>query len=596
MVEMLSLALTLAFLLLAGLSWRLWWQQRSTPLIWLGAMFTAIAVARVISDVMALGFVDAGPGVEAMGRVMRVSVVAFPYLLFRFAAALTNPSRQARLVAGVAAVVAIVATAVVPMPPAGEAVPAWLSAYLLAVMVVWTALTGWVVARLWRAGADQPGVVRRRIRTLAVAAAALNIALLVAAANRGVNADLSAVTQVVALGSAALFYAGVHAPEPLRSAWRRAQERELSTTEAGLMAASSREEVLTRALPYVSHVLGGDAALFVHREGGESVEGDPARLDELRGRLGAGAAGDAPSLEGDSLVLTLAEGQLAVAANAYTPVFGSDEIELLDRFGSVLDLALSRARLFDAEQESRLRAQALSSDLEALLYGIPHDLRTPVVSVLGYIECLEEDHRDTLDEEGRSFLERLRVNAAYIDRLINDLLGLSRAGQIPDHVEPVDLSALAEHVVEDLARQHPQATFRIDPTPLVLIDPDRARQVVTNLLGNALAHSGRPDVTVRVGPAATDADGQACVRVVDDGRGVPAADRDRVFGIFQHADDDTFERSRGSGIGLAMCRRIVQHAGGRIWIADPPPGGGTDIRACLPPALPATHDTTEANA
>ncbi|MGH2722084.1 MAG: ATP-binding protein, partial [Actinomycetota bacterium] len=120
------------------------------------------------------------------------------------------------------------------------------------------------------------------------------------------------------------------------------------------------------------------------------------------------------------------------------------------------------------------------------------------------------------------------------------------------------------------------ARFEIGALPVLSMNPVRARQLFTNLLDNAVVHGGRPDVTVRV--AAVEApDGSVVVSVSDDGVGIPERYREKVFGVFERLEG---RRGRGTGIGLAVCRKIVESIGGRIWIAVSEQG--TDIRIEMP--------------
>jgi len=115
-----------------------------------------------------------------------------------------------------------------------------------------------------------------------------------------------------------------------------------------------------------------------------------------------------------------------------------------------------------------------------------------------------------------------------------------------------------------------------DRLPLLWINPVRARQLFSNLVHNAAAHAGRPDVRVAV-RAAVEPDGSLELSVADNGVGVPADYREKVFGVFERLDRDG---SGGTGIGLPICRKIVEHLGGRIWFADS--AQGADLHLTLP--------------
>lgn len=586
-MEVLQSAGAVAFLAVAALAVRLWWRHRSVPSAWLAWTFVVLA-AGIVSSRLAATLPD-GLAADSARWLARVGIVAFPYLLFRFVATFQPVDRRVLRAGGVLAGAVLAATAVLPVPTVEGPAPARYTGYVLVVLLVWSGLSSWAVWRLWRSGQRQPTVARRRMRTLAVAAAVLNAALIMAgfSTTAGGPAMLTAAIQSAGLLSAVLFYVGFAPPPLLRQMWRRADERKLWAAEGELMAATSGSEVVTSMLPYFSRLLGGGAAAFVDRGGRATMHGTvPKRLlTHLREEADPEAAATR-----DVLVVDLQEGRLGIVVSPATPLFGREELELLRWLGTLMDLAAHRAELYDREQQARARAEVLAGELEALVYGLSHDLRSPVVSALGYVECLAEDYGDLLSGDGTHFLERLRANVEYMDELVGDLLSLSRVGRVDETPEPVDLSALVEHVAGELRREHRQATIDVDSLPVVHMDRPRARQLFTNLIANALLHGGRPDVTVRVRAVGQAENGQACVSVSDNGRGIAEPDRHRVFGLFERLDGGG-KGTQSTGIGLAMCRRIVEHAGGQIWIADS--DAGADVRVALPLATPGVPERME---
>jgi signal transduction histidine kinase len=588
-MEILRTLVAVAFVLAAAVAVRLWWQRRSAPAAWLAGAFTVLALGVVESRLTT--FVPGGLAV-VLERLARMAVVAFPYLLFRFGVAFHPLGPRPRRAAGVLAAALMALSALIPQP-AGDDVPAWYAGYVLAVVVVWTLLSTWVVLLLWRSGRGQATVARRRMRTLAVAAAVLNAALVGAgiSATAGAPAPVPELIQSTALLSAGLFYVAFAPPPFVRAAWRRVDERALWKAERDLMAATTSTEVVTSMLPHISHLLGGGGALFVDRRGRQLSYGSPP--PSLRDHLARDDTPVGESVATSSYVtLSLRSGRLGVAASQVTPLFGSEEVELAGWLGTLTDLAMNRAELYDLERQARARAEELTGELEALVYGISHDLRSPIVSVLGYLDCLDEDQGHRLDDEGLHFLARLRVNAEYMDRLIADLLELSRVGRVEEQPEPVELSSLAEEIAAELSRDHPAATIEVGGLPVVRMGQTRARQLLENLMANAVVHSGRPDVTVRVATVESNGSGEACIAVSDDGQGIPTPYRDKVFGLFERLESTDKDAGSGTGIGLAMCRRIVEQLGGRIWIADS--DSGTDVRIQLPLAYRPPAPQTEA--
>jgi signal transduction histidine kinase len=266
---------------------------------------------------------------------------------------------------------------------------------------------------------------------------------------------------------------------------------------------------------------------------------------------------------------------------------------MLERVGTLVDLALQRAALFEQERVSRRHAEAASAELETLLYSVSHDLRSPLISVLGYLDVLRQEHADALTGEGPHYLDRISVNAVYMQSLISDLLELSRIGRNDPAPQRLDLHVLAEQVLEAARMSHPRAQLALDgQLPVVVMSDVRVRQLLTNLVDNALKHGGRDDLTLTIG-AGTGATGDLLIRVADDGRGVPPEYRERVLRVFERLD--AARATSGTGMGLAICKRIVESFGGRLAL-DGPSGGattGTTITIELPvdvvadPGLPS---------
>jgi signal transduction histidine kinase len=152
--------------------------------------------------------------------------------------------------------------------------------------------------------------------------------------------------------------------------------------------------------------------------------------------------------------------------------------------------------------------------------------------------------------------------------------------------EEVALTALVNDIADELRSRHPSARIDVEPLPAVEINPVRARQLFTNLLENAVAHGGRADLHVTVRPL--DTAGATTVSVADDGVGIPAAYREKVFGIFERLDGQG--HPDGTGIGLAICKKIVEQAGGDLSIAES--SVGADFRIRLPSPSPAPAAAT----
>jgi signal transduction histidine kinase len=232
-----------------------------------------------------------------------------------------------------------------------------------------------------------------------------------------------------------------------------------------------------------------------------------------------------------------------------------------------------RAELLEREQAGRAKLERANADMESLLYTVSHDLKSPLFALLGYLDLVRLEGGEGLGEAA-VYVDRMAGTAGYMQQLINDLLTLSRIGRMEARSEDVDVSTVAASVIAESQTAHPGARFEVGPLPLVHMSPVRARQLLTNLVDNAVRHSGRPDVTVTI-EAVAEPDGGAKLCVSDDGRGIPTEDRERVFGVFEHlqqrGDGD------GTGVGLAVCRKIAEHVGGSARIVDASTGARVEI-------------------
>jgi signal transduction histidine kinase len=228
-----------------------------------------------------------------------------------------------------------------------------------------------------------------------------------------------------------------------------------------------------------------------------------------------------------------------------------------------------------------------NAELETLLYSASHDLKSPMVSLLGYLEYLKLDYGDVLGQEGGRYIARMSDCTLYMQRLIRDLIDLSRVGRTGGDAVDVDLAELVQTIVDEAGAAHPGVGFRIGRLPMVAGDPVGFRQLFTNLVENAVRHGGRPDLTVTV-EGRSRADGGLELSVRDDGRGIPPEHRERVFGVFERLEGPS--TGAGTGMGLAICRKIVELLGGSIGIHG---SRGTEVRIVLPAAVSARWPARE---
>ena len=234
-----------------------------------------------------------------------------------------------------------------------------------------------------------------------------------------------------------------------------------------------------------------------------------------------------------------------------------------------------------AEEALRGKTRELersNAELEAFAYVASHDLRQPLRVISSYLTLLERGMGKSLDDEARECIDFARDGAQRMNRLIVDLLEYSRVGRKAKPFRPVPLDEPLRLALLNLevAVQDAGATVTVEgpdggALPAVAGDDNELMRLFQNLIGNAVKYRepGRPPV-VRVTVALNRQGGApaVCVDIRDNGIGIAAEDRDRVFGIFQRLHRrDEYE---GTGVGLAVCKKVVEHHGGRLWVEGPP--------------------------
>jgi signal transduction histidine kinase len=560
------------FVGLAVVTFLLWRRHRSEAAAWAAATFGSLALV-----VIAAAFYgpDPEPGAipEWFTKLLVAVIVLFPYFLFRFAATFLAPARSIIRTATVVVGAMLLWTFFLPhFPEQGTPPRGMFLAYLVALIVIWTALSLPVALMLWMRGRRQPTLPRRRMRFLALATFGINLSIVISGSSGGSEADLRRViTQTIGLLSAAAFYLAFAPPGPLRAWWRRTEEASLQRAAVGVSGATTLDDVTEVLLPKVAPLFGGRGAVLIGKThgviGAHGIPAFEADLIDADIRAGRGEHGSR-----DVITLPLRNGWIAVQSSAYTPFFGNEEIDLLRSIGAFIDLAIDRSELFEAERRARAEVERASEELESFLYSVSHDLKSPLVALSGYIGYLLEDYGDRLGGEGREFVERMTANAKYMEDLIQDLLELSRIGRMQTEPSDVDVEALVRDIGREIESLHPGVSVLVSSLPDLWMNPLRARQLFTNLIENAAQHAGRPDVNIHIS-SITRPDGSAEVSIRDNGQGIPADYRERVFRVFERLEPDD---EGGTGIGLSICRKIVDSLEGRIWVEESTEG--TDIR------------------
>jgi signal transduction histidine kinase len=260
---------------------------------------------------------------------------------------------------------------------------------------------------------------------------------------------------------------------------------------------------------------------------------------------------------------------------------GSQRTEV-GRLSEALNGMLTRIESsFRAQQSSEAQARASEERMRRFVADASHELRTPLTSIRGFAELYRQGAVST-PAETRRLMQRIEAEGARMGLLVEDLLHLARLDQQrPLTITPVDLAAVAGDAVHDARAVQPDRPIALHldeslaDVPIVLGDEARLRQVVGNLVANALTHTPTTArVTVSVGEDATDPD-VLMLTVADEGPGMTEADAERVFERFYRADTSRAREAGGSGLGLAIVASLVAAHGGTVELVTAPGKGAT---------------------
>jgi signal transduction histidine kinase len=275
-------------------------------------------------------------------------------------------------------------------------------------------------------------------------------------------------------------------------------------------------------------------------------------------------------------------GWILLAGRLMHDSFSDEDERLLSVLGAQLGIALLQANLHKriTEQAASLerrviertaQLEATNRDLESFSYSVAHDLSSPLARMSGFAKLLEAGIKAGKFEKLPGYVDRIIRCVASMTGLINGLLDIARASHSELVRERVDLAAMLEQVLDE-QNARARASVRIGSLPVVLGDAASLRQVWTNLVSNALKYSAKRD-SPEIGIACDIGASEAVFRVRDNGAGFDPNLGARLFSVFQrlHADSE-FE---GSGVGLAIIRRIIERHGGRVWAEGRPDAGAT---------------------
>ena len=289
---------------------------------------------------------------------------------------------------------------------------------------------------------------------------------------------------------------------------------------------------------------------------------------------------------------TLGVVEVTVKPNAPPP--DEHRLAMLHSFLRHASTAIRNARLHERVLADRERLNVLTGtledknkQLEAFVYMISHDLKAPLVSIQGFLSLLSEEYGPMLGEDGQFYLGRVRGNAEHLQRLIQQLLELSRIGRVERAKEWIDMDSVVDEIVESLAPRLRDAGIQLRlerPLPGIFGEPTQVREIVMNLLDNSIKYMGeslRREIALTAKSSAADVE----FIVSDSGSGIAPEYRERVFQMFQRLPTPG-SVVEGNGVGLAIVRKIVETHGGRVWVESEGVGKGSQFHFVLPKGAP----------
>jgi PAS domain S-box-containing protein len=266
--------------------------------------------------------------------------------------------------------------------------------------------------------------------------------------------------------------------------------------------------------------------------------------------------------------------------------FGSatdiDELEnrVAQRTAEIKEHEKEIVKLNQSLQEHALNLENANKELEAFIFSVSHDLRAPLRAINGFSMILLDEYKNKLDPEGQAMLEKVWNNADRMRQLIEDLLRLSKTGRHALSFTYIDMNALFNSMIEETKQLYPerQIISLIREMPGAYGDISLMKQVLLNLLSNAVKFSGNRECSeIEIGGSRNN--GEIYYFVKDNGTGFDMKYADELFGVFRRLNNA--EGFEGTGVGLALVKRIIEKHGGKVW-AQSEPGNGATFSFSLP--------------
>ena len=378
--------------------------------------------------------------------------------------------------------------------------------------------------------------------------------------------DLQAVLDAIAAQAARLCHARLAAVSRVEKGGLRlaAHHGALPVSRAGEAGAMARTPVDRTSVN--GRAVVDRRTLHIHDLAAESEDEFPT-AKALQKRDGTRTILVVPLLHDDSAL-----GTISVRRQRVRP-FTTPEIALLETFADQAVVAIEHTRLFQELEDRTAALERSNAELEQFAYVASHDLQEPLRTVSSYVQLLAERYASRIDARADRYIGHSVSAVERMYTLINDLLAYSRVGTRGRDLVPTKTANVLDHVLEGLATTIRETAAEItwDPLPTVRADATQLGQLLQNLLGNALKYRGERPPRIHIGVQRQGGRWQFAVR--DNGIGIDPEYAERIFLVFQRLH--TQDEYSGTGIGLAICEKIVERHGGQLWVESQVGQGAT---------------------
>jgi signal transduction histidine kinase len=599
LVSLLTQAIYVLIFLLVG------WtavRRRTRTSVDIALFFGAIAVAIIESRVVStLGLQQ----LDLISDIVAILVIAMPYLLLRLLDDFSDvPSVVKRLAEGglvLSAIAFLITEGTVPPP------------ILLPIVLYFAGLSAYCAVAFVRAARRSAGVTRRRLQAAAAGTVLLGLAILVAGFTPLAPTSLTGLSngaiQVLALASAIAYVVGFAPPQVLRRAWQEPELRAFLRRAASLPRLPDTPSIVRALQDGAGSTLGARATIglfdpqanrlwFQDPHGVLPNEIGPSEFlvwrvfetqhaeyfpDAARAHPGLASSYGTHGVRSLLIAPISAANERLGALEAYTdhqPVFSEDDLDLVRLLADQAAVILESRALID--EAARVRAHEEAARLkEDFISAAAHDLKTPLTTLVAQAQFLER-RAETQPSAPADLIGIRRIvrESKRLSSLVLELLDASRLeqGKLVGEREPVDLVELAREVAHRDGYQGRRVTVSADAPVIGSYDPRRIGQVIENLVENAVKYSPE-ESEVLIGIAQLN--GQALIDVSDEGIGIPPDDLPQIFERFHRASNVNDRRFAGMGLGLFICKGIVEQHGGRIWV-ESRVGAGSTFHVALP--------------